>query len=97
MQRDQRHTRDKFPKLPLLVCSPCGHPHVCERKSGVKVDSLASRSKCGGSRSEVSDSSVVVGLTGLEHPPPVPGMPAHCIKGSLPPTTVINYKGVYVD
>lgn len=69
MQRDQQHTRAKFPKLSLFICSSCGHPHPpCERKSGVKVDSLASRSKCDGSRSEVSDSSVVVELTGLEHP-----------------------------
>lgn len=28
---------------------------------------------------------------------PVPGMPSLCIKGSFPPTTVINYKGIYVD
>lgn len=47
----------------LLLWSP-----PCECKSGVKVDSLAPRSECSGSRSEVSDSSVVVGLTGLEHP-----------------------------
>lgn len=51
------------PHCLFLLWSP-----PCECKSGVKVDSLASRSKCGGSRSEVSDSSVVVGLTGLEHP-----------------------------